>query len=318
MPTIVLAYDEFPDIDIEARILSELDAELIHTRALASEADITAAINADALMVTIQDVPRAVIERMQKCRIISRVGTGLDAIDVDAATEKGIWVTNVPDYSVEEVSTHAIALLLARARRIPDLLQSTKRKSWEKMFVRPLYRVRSQTLGVMGFGRIGQATARKARGLGMRVIAYDPQFDADAAEVLGVEAVELDALFTESDYLSLHTPLTDATQHIINATTLAKMKPDAFLINVARGALIDDDALLHALDTGVIAGAALDVFAVEPPDPEHPLLTHPKTMITPHIAWYSEAANEDVRVRGADEVVRVLSGSKPRSPVNQI
>jgi D-3-phosphoglycerate dehydrogenase len=318
MPTVVLAYDEFPDIDIEAGILAQLDAEIIHTKSLATEADIDIAISADALMVSIQDVPRAMIERMQKCRIVSRVGTGLDAIDIDAATEKGIWVTNVPDYSVEEVSTHAIALLLARARRIPELVQSTQRKSWDKLFIRPLYRIKDQTLGLLGFGRIGQATARKARGLGMRVIAFDPQFDATVGKALGVEQVDFDTILSESDYISLHTPLTDTTQHIINATTLAQMKPSAFLINVARGALIDDDALLHALDTGIIAGAALDVFAVEPPDPEHPLLTHPKTMITPHIAWYSEAANQDVRVRAADEVVRVLSGGKPRFPVNQI
>jgi D-3-phosphoglycerate dehydrogenase len=269
-------------------------------------------------MVSIQHVTADVIAGLQKCRIISRVGTGLDAIDIPAATQRGIWVTNVPDYSVDEVSTHAVALLLAYARRIPSLVESTRRGSWDKMFVRPIQRLRGQTLGLVGFGRIGQAVADKARGFGLAIIVYDPYVEAQKLEALGVRPVDLETLLRTSDYISLHAPLTDSNQHIINAQALAQMKPTAFLINTARGALIDEDALVKALRDRQIAGAALDVFAVEPPAPDHPLLREERAMITPHIAWYSEAANHDVRVRGAEEVVRVLRGERPNYPVNNV
>jgi|FLYN01.1.fsa_nt_gi D-3-phosphoglycerate dehydrogenase len=318
MPTVVVAYDEFNDTQVEEAVLKSIDARVIHSRNLNTPEALEAAKQADALMVTIQQVTADVLATLEKCKIISRVGTGLDAIDIPAATQRGIWVTNVPDYSVDEVSTHAMALLLAHARRIPDLVESTRRGSWDKMFVRPIQRLRGQTLGLLGFGRIGQAVASKARGFGLEIIVYDPYVDAQKLESMGVRPVDLDTLLRTSDYISLHAPLTESNQHIINEGALDKMKPTAFLINTARGALIDEDALLKALRSKQIAGAALDVFAVEPPPPDHPLLHEPRAMITPHIAWYSEAANHDVRVRGAEEVVRVLRGEKPIYPANSI
>lgn len=318
MPTVVVAYDEFSDTQVEESVLKGIDAHVIHSHNLSTPGALEAAKQADALMVTIQPVTADILASLEKCKIISRVGTGLDAIDIAAATQRGIWVTNVPDYSVDEVSTHAIALLLARARRIPDLVASTRRGSWDKMFVRPIQRLRGQTLGLLGFGRIGQAVAAKARGFGLEIIVYDPYVEAQKLEAMGVRPVDLDTLLRTSDYISLHAPLTESNQQIINEQALGKMKATAFLINTARGALIDEEALLKALRNQQIAGAALDVFTVEPPPPDHPLLHEARAMITPHIAWYSEAANHDVRVRGAEEVVRVLRGEKPIYPANNI
>ena len=173
-------------------------------------------------------------------------------------------------------------------------------------------------MGLLGCGRIGQAVARKGKGLGLRVIAHDPFMDAQAIRGLGVEPVDFDTLLAESDFISLHSPLTEANRHIINAISLAKMKSTAYLINTARGPLIDEDALLQAVRAGQIAGAALDVLTVEPPSPDNPLLHEPHIFVTPHTAWYSEAAKVDVRVRGAEEVVRVLNGEPPRAPANRI
>jgi D-3-phosphoglycerate dehydrogenase len=318
MPMVVIAYDEFSDTTVEEAVLKAIDATVVHTRTLDTLEALEATHEADAVMVSIQHVTADIIAGLQKCRIISRVGTGLDAIDIPAATQRGIWVTNVPDYSVDEVSTHAVALLLAYARRIPSLVESTRRGSWDKVFVRPIQRLRGQTLGLLGFGRIGQAVANKARGFGMDIIVCDPYVESQKLEAMGVRPVDLETLLRTSDYVSLHAPLTDSNQHIINAQALAQMKPTAFLINTARGALIDEDALVNALRDKQIAGAALDVFAVEPPAPDHPLLREERAMITPHIAWYSEAANHDVRVRGAEEVVRVLRGERPNYPVNNV
>ncbi len=315
---IVVAYDEFPDLSLEKQVLSGIDAALKQIHGLDSSETQDAASAADALMVTTHPVRRDLLQRMTRCKIISRVGTGLDSIDISAATEYGIWVTNVPDYSVDEVSSHTIALLLAQARRLPKLLELTRQGIWDSKSVRPFERLSGQTLGVVGFGRIARAVAAKAQGLGLRILAYDPYIDASSIEATGAKAVSLETLLRESDFVALHTPLTESTRHIINREALALMKPTAFLINTARGPLIDEDALLEVVRAGRIAGAALDVLTVEPPPPDHPLLHEEHVLVTPHTAWYSEAANRDVRVRGAEEVLRVLRGEKPRFPANQI
>jgi D-3-phosphoglycerate dehydrogenase len=269
-------------------------------------------------MVTLDKVTAEIIGSMDRCKIISRLGTGLDSIDIPAATARGIWVTYVPDYSIDEVSAHAIALLLSLARGIPFLSQSTRNGTWNSAAWGPIYRLKDQTLGVIGFGRIGQATAEKGRGLGLQVIAHDPYANQEVADRMGVRLVDLDTLTRESDYISLHSALVDSTYHMVNADFLAKMKPTAYLINAARGPLIDEDALLEAVRSGQIAGAGLDVLAVEPIDPNSPLLQEDRILITPHAAWYSEQAKLDMRTRGAEEVVRILSGQPPRAPANKL
>lgn len=316
-PRIVIAYDGFGDILVEQEILQSIDARIDHVRNLDTAQAREATRQADALMVTIQPVQADLIASMDRCKIISRAGTGLDAIDILAATEHGIWVASVPDYAVDEVSSHAIALLLAHARGILGLVEGTRAGRWDYHVVAPLRRLSGQTLGLLGCGRIGRAVARKAQGLDLKVIGCDPFVDAETIAAAGIRLVAWETLLQTVDYVSLHVPLTEATQQILDARALALMKPTAVLINTARGALIDEDALLHALRNKQIAGAALDVLTREPPDPEHPLLHEPRLMLTPHAAWYSEDANHDVRARAAEEVVRVLRGEAPRCPVNQ-
>jgi D-3-phosphoglycerate dehydrogenase len=318
MPTVAIAYNEFPDTSVESEVLQAIDATVLHIRGLETPEQLEAARHAEALMVSVHKVPASLLATLERCRIVSRVGTGLDAIDIPAATERGIWVTNVPDYSVDEVSTHAITLLLAQARRLPRMLESMRRGEWDSRRARPFPRLKGQTLGLLGFGRIAQAVAGKARGLGLEVIAHAPFVGRHIMEAASVRSVDAETLWRSSDFISLHTPLMPGTLRIVNAQALAQMKPTAFLINTARGPLIDEEALLAAVRSEGIAGAALDVLTVEPPAPDNPLLHEERIIITPHYAWYSEAANHDVRVRGAEEVVRVLRGERPRNPANEI
>ena len=315
---VVIAYPGFGDIKIETEILQAAGLEIEHVAATDTEEARRAARQCDALMVTIQPVEADLIRSLERCRLICRVGTGLDAIDVAAATERGIWVTYAPDYSIDEVSTHAIALVLAQARGLPGLLAATRQGIWNSESGGVLHRFSDQTLGIIGCGRIGQATAAKGRGLGLNVLAYDPYVNTSIMDSLGVRVVDLETVLRQSDYISLHSPLTDETRHLINAETLALMKPTAFLVNAARGPLIDEDALLAAVRAGRIAGAALDVLNVEPVAPDHSFLQEERILLTPHAGWYSEESKIDVRVQGAEEVVRVLRGERPRAPVNEV
>ena len=320
MPIVVIAYDLTGDISIEHDVLKGIDdVKIINIGNLSTPDALETASHADALMVTIQEVSADLIARMSNCRIIARVGTGLDAINIPAATEHHIWVTNVPDYSIDEVSTHAITLLLMLSRSMNDLLQSVQQKRWwDPARIRPVQRLRGQTLGIVAYGRIGQALALKAKGLGLNVLVYDPYIQPERIQADSVQLVDLATLLRSSDYISLHAPLTPATRNIINAETLAQMKPTAFLINTARGQLVDETALLTAVQSGQIAGAAIDVFAVEPPPPDHPFLHEERILVTPHAAWYSEQAKTDVRHKAAEEVARVLKGEPPRFPANNL
>lgn len=317
-PFVIIAYNEYDDTSVEDDILSAIGARTLRVPDLveAGKEDLFGA--ADALMVSVQPVDADILASMPRCRIVSRVGTGIDAIDLDAATKRGIWVTNVPDYAVDEVSTHAVALLLAHARRLPPLITATRNGIWDYRGVAPITRLTGQTLGLIGFGRIARQVGLKAQALGLRILAYDRFIDPADVRAAGATPVDLPELLRESDFISLHTPLTDTTRAIINAETLALMKPTAFLINTARGALVDEDALIDALRRERIAGVALDVLSSEPPAPDHPLLHLDRAWVTPHTAWYSEASSYDMRARAAEEVVRVLRGERPRARVNNL
>ncbi|MEP7189322.1 MAG: C-terminal binding protein [Roseiflexaceae bacterium] len=317
-PIVVTALGSAADAQIERELLHTVDAKLVHVASLDTPEARELIRHADALIVTIHPVSADLIGSMERCKVISRAGTGLDAIDIPAATAHGVWVAYVPDYSVDEVSSHAIGLLLAHARAIPQLIDSARAGKWSNQAAVPRRRLRGQTLGLLGFGRIGQAVATKARGLGLEIIAHDPFLDAQTIAASGARAVDRETLLRESDYLSLHAPLNESNRSFINAAALALMKPTAIVINTARGGLIDESALLAAVQSGQIGGAALDVLVVEPPAPDHPLLHEPRVMITPHTGWYSEDANYDVRMRAVEEVVRVLQGERPRCPVNEI
>jgi D-3-phosphoglycerate dehydrogenase len=317
-PTVVTAMGSAADSQIERDLLQAVEANLVHVASLDTPEAREQIRQADALIVTIHPVSADLIGSMERCKVISRAGTGLDAIDIPAATAHGVWVAYVPDYSVDEVSSHTIGLLLAHARAIPQLIDSARAGKWSNQVAVPRRRLRGQMLGLLGFGRIGRAVATKARGLGLEVIAHDPFLNTQTIAANGARAVDRETLLRESDYLSLHAPLNENNRGFINASALALMKPTAIVINTARGGLIDEDALLAAVQSGQIGGAALDVLGVEPPAPDHPLLHEPRVMITPHTGWYSEDANYDVRVRAVEEVVRVLQGERPRCPVNEI
>lgn len=318
MTRVVIAHTSFPDTFLETEALKEIDASIVHTGNLHTAEAREVAKSANALMVTIQEVDAELIRSLGNCKVIARVGTGLDAIDIPVATECGVWVTYVADYSVDEVSTHAIALLLNHARRLRQMVASVKAGNWyDAARIEPAPRIKGQVLGLIGLGRIGRTVAAKARGLGLNIIAYDPYVQLDQDCESDVELVDLDSLFAKADYISLHAPLTESSRYIINAAALELMKPTAYLINTARGELIDDIALLTAVKAGKIAGAALDVLSVEPPPADWPLLHDERILITPHGAWYSEESKLDVRRKAIDDVVRVLTGQKPVSPVNQ-
>ena len=316
-PTVIIAY-KFGDIQAEEEVLQAINATVLRVENLDTPDVLKRVTQADALMVALQRVSAELIATMERCRIISRIGTGFDTIDIDAATQHGIWVTNVPDYAVDEVSTHAIALLLAHARSLPFLIESTRKGGWDHKTVVPIRRLQGQTLGLIGFGRIGKMVAMKARGLGLEVIVYDPYLAPESFESADTQIVDWETLLGTSDFISLHIPLTEATHYIINARAFSLMKSTAVLINTARGGLVDENALLQAVRADQIAGAALDVLSVEPPPLEHPLLTEDRVLITPHSAWYSEESMLDMCMRGAEEVVRAMRGEKPRCPVNQI
>lgn len=319
-PKVVIAYQDFgDDFALERQVLAQVNADVTCTYGeLTTPAARAALQEADGLLVTLQRVDAALIESMPRLRAIGRAGTGLDTIDLEAATSRGVQVTYVPDYGVDEVSAHAIALLMAQARNIVSMVNATRQGEWHGAGGRTLYRLTGQTLGVIGFGRIGQAAAQRGQGLGLKAIVYDPFLNEETAARMGVRAVDLDTLARESDYITLHTPLLDSTYHIINADFLAKMKPTAYIVNTARGPLVDGDALLEAVRGGKIAGAALDVFEEEPLPPDSPLLKEERILVTPHTAWYSEEAKSDMRLRCVEDVARILRGEQPQRPANQL
>lgn len=317
-PKVLIVYAGHKDVNVERAVLEAYGAEVIAAISPDTPEAQENLATCDALMVTIQPVSAEMMDRMPKCKIICRIGTGLDAIDIPAATERGIWVTNVPDYSIDEVSSHAMAFTLALARNLFRHRAMSQTGTWRYETERPIARIAGQTMGILGIGRIGGASARKAKGLGFNVIAYDPYVSDERFTELGVRKVDFDTLLAESDFLTLHVPLTDGTRKIIDSAALAKMKPTAFLVNTARGEVVDVDALVAAVQNGVIAGAGIDVLPIEPPPADYPILHEESILVTPHIGWASTEAGHDVRERGAEDVVLVLQGKAPRYPANEV
>ena len=317
MATVVIAYGQRAQTELETGLLEGMGYRVRHLENLSGPDGLSGLDGADALMVTVQEVTEAVLAAMPAGKVVARVGTGLDSIDLDEAARRGVQVTYVADYSVDEVSTHAIALLLAWARRIPQYLDLVRAGKWNSVGAGTIRRLSEQTLGVAGFGRIGQAAAGKGRGLGLRVLVCDPYRSDEDIRAAGCEPASWERLLAESDFISLHVPLTPDSERLINAAALRAMKPSAVLINTARGGLVDEAALAAAIRAGEIAGAALDVLATEPPAADSPLRGDPRVLITPHGAWYSAEAQRDVVVRACEDVQRVLSGQPPRSPANK-
>ncbi len=308
---------KFPDFSYFESRAHEINARFISTKGM-NDAELENNLReADALVVIGRAITREMIETATKCRLIMTLSVGYDVVDVEAATERGIVVSNSPVYCSNEVAEHAITLALTVGRKIHGLDKHVRDGGWDYKQARPIYSFRTRTFGVLGLGRIGRNSARMANALGMKVVAYDPYLDDDVFALLGVERYyDFQPMLEAVDYLTIHTPLTDETYHFIDAETLSYMKPEAVVVNTARGAIVDREALESALRANKIGGAGIDVLETEPPTGDEPLLAMENAVITPHIAWYSEESHIQNMELGMDELVRVLQGKRPRHIVN--
>ncbi|MCH8870891.1 MAG: C-terminal binding protein [Chloroflexi bacterium] len=318
MPYKILVTDYvWPNTEPERAVLAGIDAELIEAPDAGEDTLASMVKDVDGILTCFAQVTEKVVRAATKCVVIGRYGVGYDNIAVDVATELGIAVTYVPDYCVEEVSDHVLGLLYAWNRRIPLFDNSVKTAGWGSIALdMPILRLRGKTLGLLGYGRIGRAVGQKAHALGFRVLVYDPYISADSAELSGVRLVDMETVLKESDFISIHTPLNAETENLVGANELALMKPTAFLINCARGPLIDEDALYDALINKRIGGAGLDVLVDAHPAPDYKLLKLDNVIITPHVAFFSQEAVLELEERAAGEVVSVLQGKMPDNLVN--
>ena len=315
---VVIDHGVHGKVELERSVLEPIGFEVVDTRGedLSVEAGFDLALERSAsglLVGPILAVDRDRLERLRDagCHAVVRYGVGLDNVDVATAGEIGIAVGNVPEYGHEEISNHAIALMLALHRRLFHFDRGVRAGGEGIPGPEVLPRLSTQTLGLVGLGRIGQRVARKAAAFELRVIGVDPYLSEHDARAIGVEVVDLETLLRKADCVSLHVPLTAETRHMIDERALALMKPDAMLMNIGRGGLIDEAALVRALHDGTIAGAALDVTEVEPLPLEHPLHQAPNVILTPHVAWVSRAALEELRRRTAEAVVRLIGAGAP-------
>jgi D-3-phosphoglycerate dehydrogenase len=313
---VTVADSVFPDLDPAREVLSRVGAHLELAPEPTPDAILRLARDADAILVTYAKITGDMIRQLAKCRVISRFGIGVDNVDIPEATKKGIVVTKVPDYCIDEVSDHTMALLLAIVRKIPFINAQVHGGLWKMPNVVPIHRLRGSVLGLVGFGRIPQLVAPKAQAFGMMVIACDPYVGRDIFARAGVESVDFPTLLRRSDYVSVHSPLVPETRNLFNAEAFRHMKGTAYLVNTARGPIVDEEALAAALDAGQIAGAALDVMAQEPPPSDSPLFGRSNVIVTPHTSFYSEESLIELQTKAAQEVASVLTGKAPRNPVN--
>jgi D-3-phosphoglycerate dehydrogenase / 2-oxoglutarate reductase len=314
-PLIAVTDSPFPSLDPVRTALASLDPELVMAKS-PSEADILAvARDADAVIVCYAKLTADLLRQLTRCKVIGRTGLGVDNIDLPAAKEKKITVTYVPDYCLHEVSDHAIALLLALARKIPFANKLVQSGRWELPPIVPIRRLLGQVLGLVGFGNIPRLVAPKAQVFGLKVVTYDPFVAPDVLKAANVEGVSFDRLCEISDFVSVHAPLLPTTRGILNTDAFAKMKNGVVVINTARGPLIDEAALIAALDAGKVGAAGLDVVATEPLAKDSPLLNRDNVVLTPHTAFYSVEALQELQRKAATDVARVLNGEPPVYPV---
>ncbi len=315
--TVLVTDYAWPSLDLEREILGAVDAELLVAETGDEEELVALAPAADAILTNWRRLPPASLEAAPRCLVVSRFGVGLDNIPIDLATKLGILVTNVPGFCIEEVSDHAMALLLACARRVVRFARATSSGEWGLDLASGLPRLRGQTLGLVGIGGIARTLVPKAQGFGLEVLAYTPRLKSDDLPAGVRAAASLEELLEAADYVSLHAPATAVTSGLIGEPELRAMKPTAYLVNTSRGALVDEDALVRALEEEWIAGAALDVLSQEPPPRDHPLLGHERVIVTPHAAFYSDAAIAELETRAARNVADVLTGAVPPTVVNR-
>ncbi|MDR1380526.1 MAG: C-terminal binding protein [Tannerella sp.] len=317
MMKIVILDSNLGDIDLERGVAERYGFTIDRPMQCKTEEDVIAAArDADGIVVQYAPVTRKVLEAAPRLRVVSEYGVGVDSIDLAACTERGIAVCNVPDYSYQEVSDHAIALTLALHRGIVTLDRQIRSGVYGLAAVKPLNRISGRVFGVVGLGRIARAAALKARGVGYRVIGTDIAVEPGSVTDDGIPAVTFDELLAQSDVVSVHVPLMPPTRHLISAAVLAKMKPSAILVNTARGGVVDTEALVEALRHGTIRGAGLDVFETEPLPADHPLTTLDNVILTPHAGYYSEESLHELKTRPVENAADVLAGKCPRNILN--
>ncbi len=315
-PVIAVTENIFPTLDPAKAALARLNPTLRMAKSTSANDILEVARDADAILVTYAKLTGDLIRQLTRCKAIGRFGLGVDNIDLVAAKEKGIAVNYVPDYCIREVSDHTMALLLALIRKIPFSNKLVQGGRWEMPAVVPIRRIEGTVLGLLGFGNIPRLVAPKAKAFGMKVIAFDPYAKSELFKTEGVDSVDLDTLLKTSDYISVHAPLTPQTRGLVNADAFAKMKKGAYVVNTARGPLIDEPALIAALDSGQVGGAALDVVAVEPLAKDSTLLGRDNVIISPHTAFYSIEALDELQSKCASDVARVLNGEKAVYPIS--
>ena len=301
---------DYASLDIESEVLAAAGHELVAASCRTPEEVIAAAAEVDALLVQFAPITAEVFEALPQLRLLSRYGVGVDVVDTEAARDHGVWVCNVPDYGTTEVAMHAVAMLLALLRNVAGHDREVRAGHWDYHLGGQLRRPGSLTLGVVGLGRIGGMAAERAAPWFGAVVGYDPYLiDSDWPTKL--ERLSLEDLFARSSAITLHLPLTDTTRGLIGTDLLGRMPSGSYLVNTARGGLVDLDALLEALDSGRLAGVALDVLPQEPPPQDHPLLNHPRALITPHVAWYSAEAEVELRRKAAQNIVDWARTGRP-------
>lgn len=308
---------KFPGFEYFSKKAQEIGVRVVPYRESDEQGFREEVKDASAIIVLDRKISAETIDALEKCQLLMALSVGYDCIDTKAATRKGIPVSNVPTYCTDDVASHTLTLLMTVSRKIHHLIRETRKGVWDYNFIRPVYTFKDKTLGIIGLGKIGRALVPKAKGLGMKTAAYDPYLAEDIFRMMDTQVkYELVELLTDSDYVSIHAPLTAETYHMIDESALGMMKQHAVLINTARGKIVDQDALYKALVGNQIGGAGIDVLDEEPPGQDNKLLSCENAVVTPHVAWYSEESFRRVMVLGMEEVAGVLSGRRPRYVVN--
>ena len=301
-------------IEEERDEFGRMGAELILAQVREEKDLIRVCKEADGIINQYAPLTRRVFENLPKCRVVARYGVGVDSIDLKAATDLGIIVANVPDYCIDEVANHTLALILALVRKITFFDRRVKSNQWDFRQGAPIHRIQGKILGLIGCGRIGLEVAKRISAFGAKVIAFDPYIHKTTEEM---ELTDLETVLGKSDFISIHCPLNESTRHLIREEEFQKMKKKPFLINTSRGPIIDEKALIQALLEGQICGAGLDVLENEPPDPQNPLLKMENVILSPHVGFYSVESISALKQRTAKNVSEVLTGKWPYSIVNR-
>ena len=311
MPRVLFSDYEYPDLDLERKLFEGAGTELVAAQCRTESDVIEAAAGCTGILLKYAPITERVLAALPQLGIVSRIGVGVDTVDTAACARHGVWVANSPDYGIGEVATHALALVLALIRNVVAYNRDIRAGQWHYLSSGKLKRAGEMTLGIVGLGRIGKRMAHVSRNVVRRVLACDPYLIDGDFPAYVERAADLAGLFAASDIVSVHAPLSDETRGMIDADVLGRMRPGSYIVNTARGAIVDIDDLLAALDSGILAGVGLDVLPVEPIPAESPLLGHPKVILTPHAAFFSVQAEIELRRKAAQNIVTWLKAGRP-------